>query len=84
MAKKKKKPRPPQSPPTGQFSVSAEDVMRVLNTKAQFDKELRLQIEAAQWEVASSAEQVRRLELETKLLEMAEEEEEEEDEDGSS
>lgn len=73
----KKKKRRGALPPKGQFSVDAEQVMAVLRVRSQYDKELRLHIEAAQWEAASTAEQEKRIELEAKLLKMVEAEEEE-------
>lgn len=75
MGKKKKKHRGAPPIPKGQFSVDAEQVMAVLRVRSQYDKELRLNIEAAQWEAASTAEQEKRMELEAKLLKMMEEEE---------
>ena len=75
---KKKKKRRGAIPPKGQFSVDAEQIMVVLRNRSQYDKELRLHIEAAQWEAASTIEQDKRLELEAKLLKMVEEREEEE------
>ena len=67
MGKKKKRRR---TSPKGQFSVSSEQVMVVLEARSQYDKELRLNIEAARWEAASTIEQEKRMELEAKLLEM--------------
>ena len=80
MGKKKKKKRQRGAPAQGQFSVDSEQVLAILGVRSQFDKELRLNIEAAQWEAASTAEQAKRIELETKLLEMTEEKEKEEEE----
>ena len=79
MGKKKKKKRQGALPPKGQqFSVDPEQVMAVLRVRSQYDKELQLNIEAAQWEAASTTEQAKRMELEAKLLEMVKEREEEE------
>ncbi len=68
MGKKKKRKR--QRTQDRQFSVAAEQVMVVLEARSQYDKELRLNIEAARWEAASAIEQEKRMELEAKLLEM--------------
>ncbi len=78
MGKKKKKRRGATPPKERHFSVSAEQIMGVLRERSQYDKELRLHIEAAQWEAASTIEQEKRLELEVKLLEMVKDREEEE------
>lgn len=75
MAKKKKKSRAVQVPPDS-FSVTPEQVMKVLRFKAQYDRELRLHIEAAQWEAGATAERLKVAKLEAKLVELQSEEDE--------
>ena len=77
MGKKKKRRRQGALPPKGQFSVEPEQVMNVLQVRSQFDKELRIHIEAAQWEAAAIQENRQRLDLEAKLLALQEGQEEE-------
>jgi hypothetical protein len=69
-AKEKKKGRKPKTLPSGQFSVSNDETMALLRVRAQYDKELRLHIESAQWEAAAMSENEKATQLEAQLLEM--------------
>ncbi len=70
MGKKKKAALPK---PAGEFSVEPQQVMEVLRVRSQYDKELRIHIEAAQWEAVATKENNQRVELEAKLIELQEE-----------